>query len=202
MARFPVTSSDQSIPSRKLIEEGADTLLSRAPYLEYKDADDNYLGPFASLIYTPDIIEAYFQCAFAVGKQERFTPRERELCVLAVLAVYDAPYPLYVHSEVAVNCGISASEVQQAVNGKTPDGLDKIEATIYDFAHQLAQSRSPLDTATFEEAKDVLGVERVAGLAQLVCAYVQVSILSNIDGGKIPARKEGVFLASKDTHSK
>ncbi|KAF2229269.1 hypothetical protein EV356DRAFT_475695 [Viridothelium virens] len=202
MARFPVITSDESMPSRQLIEKGADTLLSRAPYLEYKDAEGNYLGPFASLIYTPDIIEAYFQCAFAVGKQERFTPRERELCVLAVLAVYDAPYPLYIHSEVAVKCGISASEVQQAVNGKTPDGLEKVEAIIYNFSLNLAQSRSPLDAATFEEARNVLGRERVAGLAQLVCAYVQVSILSNIDGGKIPARKEGVFFASKDTKSK
>jgi len=67
------------------------------------------------------LIEPWFKLAFAVAGQKRFTPRERELSILAVLAVYDAPYVLYAHSEIAVVAGLSKDPVQQAVQGKAPN---------------------------------------------------------------------------------
>jgi len=80
------------------------------------------------------LIEPWFKLAFAVTGQKRFTPRERELSILAVLAVYDAPYVLYAHSEIAVVAGLSKDQVQQAVQGKAPDNLSEQEAMLPQFS--------------------------------------------------------------------
>jgi len=96
--------------------------------------------------YTPELIEPWFKLAFAVTGQKRFTPRERELSILAVLAVYDAPYVLYAHSEIAVVAGLSKDQVQQAVQGKAPDNLSEQEAMLPQFS-DVPTSLSPFGLA-------------------------------------------------------
>ena len=133
--------------------------------------------------------------------QKRFTPRERELSILAVLAVYDSPYVLYAHSEIGVVSGLSKEQVQQAVLGKMPEGLSKHEETTYWLSLKLATIRGPLDGADFERAEAVIGREKIAGLAHLVSGFVHVAMLTNIADGEVPEKKENVFLASKDPNS-
>lgn len=147
--------------------------------------------------YTPELIDPWFKLAAAVTGQKRFTPRERELSILAVLAVYDSPYVLYAHSEIGVVSGLSREQVQQAVQGKIPEGLSDEEATTYWLSLKLATIRGPLESADFERALSVIGREKIAGLAHLVSGFIHVAMLTNIADGEVPERKESVFLASK-----
>ncbi|KAI9714018.1 MAG: hypothetical protein M1820_000748 [Bogoriella megaspora] len=199
MSRFPQRESEELTNSQKRIGENVHEMLGRFPQLDYQDSEGNFLGPFQSLIYTPEIIDPFFELGFAVTRQTRFTPKERELIVLAVLAEYDAPYPLYIHSEIALKCGLSELQVQQAVNGTTPDGLGVVEATIYEFALKLTRLRGPLPATDFEHARKKLPEHRIAGLAHVVCGYTQVCLLSNIGDNYVPPAKEGVFRATKNS---
>jgi len=147
------------------------------------------------------LIEPWFKLAFAVTGQKRFTPRERELSILAVLAVYDAPYVLYAHSEIAVVAGLSKDQVQQAVQGKAPDNLSEQEAITYMLSLKLARMRGPLDSETFTQAQSVLGKAKLAGLAHLVSGFIHVAMLTNIGDGDVPEKDDCVFLASRDISS-
>jgi hypothetical protein len=131
-------------------------------------------------------------------RQQRFTTKEKELCILAVLSEYEVPYVHYAHSEIAVCAGFSKDQVQQALHGNVPVKLAEREAAVYELARTLARQRKPLDRATFDAAVEVLGREGVAGVAHVVCGYIYVAMLTNISDGVVPEPKEGVFLASKN----
>ena len=83
-------------------------------------------------------------------RQQRLSAREKELCVLAVLSVYDSPYVHYAHSEIAVCVGFTRAQVQTALHGRPPSGVDGRESTVYCLALELAKSHRPMDDATFE----------------------------------------------------
>lgn len=57
-----------------------------------------------------------------------------------MLVVYDAPYVLYAHSEIAVVAGLSKDQVQQAVQGKAPDNLSEQEAMARPYAAKSAKA--------------------------------------------------------------
>ena len=159
---------------------------------------DLYLLLNAYNSYTPDLIEPLLTLASAVTRQKRFMPREREQSILAILAVYDVPYVLYTHSEIALVAGLSKEQVQQAVHGKVPDGLSEEEAMVYSLSLKLASIRGPLDQADFGKTENVFGRERIAGLAHIVSGYIYAAMLTNVADSGVPERKDGVFLATKN----
>ncbi|KOC08604.1 hypothetical protein AFLA70_686g000371 [Aspergillus flavus AF70] len=142
MARFPTISAEERTPTTDFIEQGIRQTFAKGPsQVEWKDASGTTLGPYAALPYTDDLVKPWFTLAFAITRQERFTLKERELAVLAVMTEYDAPYVLYAHSEIALAAGLSREQIQQAVDGMVPDGLDEQEAMVYSLALKLAKLR-------------------------------------------------------------
>jgi hypothetical protein len=131
-------------------------------------------------------------------RQQRFTFKEKELCILAVLSEYDVPYVHYAHSEIALAIGFTKKQVQQAVHGKLPDGLEARESAVYSLAVTLTKLRGQLNDECFEHAKEMLGRDGVAGVAHIVCGYIYVAILSSISGAGCPESEKGTFLATKN----
>ncbi|MCJ1390654.1 hypothetical protein MMC18_003515 [Xylographa bjoerkii] len=198
MLRYPTPSPESLTDHQRTLEPAVvKQMFSNFPQLSYKDKDGNLLGPYSSLHYTPELIDPWFGLAGAVVGQARFSVKEREISILAVLAAYDAPFVLYAHSEIAVVCGLSKEQVQQAIDGKVPVGLSEQEAMVYELSLKLASFRGPLDRESFNRAENVLGKAKIAGLAHLVTGYIHVAMLTNIGDGAVPEPKEGVFLAKK-----
>ena len=123
----------------------------------------------------------------AILNQKDFSPRERELAVLAVMAVYDVPFVLYAHSRIAMKLGLSEEQVSFAQHGNTPEGLTDDEAMVYTTALKLARSRGPLDEPSFQRAEVLLGKEKVARVAQVVGFYLYSSTLLNVGDIPVPA---------------
>ena len=147
--------------------------------------------------YTPELANVWFALAGSVVTQPRFSFKEREISILAVLAAYDAPYVVYAHSKIALKCGLCEEQVQQAVDGKIPGGLSQEEAMVYELSLKMANLRGPLDDGSFERAEKILGKVKIAGLAHLVTAYIHVALLTNISNGFVPEEEPGVFRAKK-----
>ena len=117
--------------------------------------------------------------------------KERELVTLAVLTEYDTPYVLYAHAENALAAGLSREQIQQAVHGKVPGGLDEQEA--------MVQLRRPMQDEEYDEAVGILGRERIAGLVHIASLYIYAVMLTNIGSdGDVPPTKEGSFIATKN----
>lgn len=148
--------------------------------------------------YTEDISDPWFALSSKVMRQERFTFKEKELCILAVLSEYDVPYVLYAHSQIGIYAGFNEDQIQQAVHGKLPNGLDDREAAIYSLALTLARLHGPMRDGAFEDAKSILRQDQIAGVAHIVSGYIYVAMLSNISGAGAPSGGEGIFQAIKN----
>lgn len=131
-------------------------------------------------------------------RQERLSLREKELCIFAVLSEYDVPFVLHAHSQIGLWAGFSEEQVQRAVHGKLPDGLDPRESEIYSLAVTLAKLRGPLSDRRFEQARGLLQRDEVVGVVHIVSGYVYVAMLSNVSVAGVPEVKEGTFQATKN----
>ncbi|KAI1084492.1 AhpD-like protein [Whalleya microplaca] len=199
MSRFPPIPETELSDAQKNTEHGIADLFSRFPsHLVQRNDEGLVYGPYSSLFYTEDISDPWFVLASKVMRQQRFTFKEKELCILAVLSEYDVPYVHYAHSEIALCAGFTKEQVQQAVHGKLPGDLDNREAAVYSLALTLARLHGPLSDESFEQAREILGRDGVAGVAHVVSGYVYVAMLSNISDAGAPKAGEGMFLATKN----
>jgi hypothetical protein len=141
--------------------------------------------------YTTDVSQQWFDLAFAVTRQKRFSLREKELCIIAVLSEYNAPYPRYAHLEIGLGIGFSKDQVQDAFDGQSPTGLSERESATYDLALALTKLRAPMGDRTFEAAREMLDRDEVAGVAHIVSGYIYVAMLSNLANVQVPKEKKG-----------
>lgn len=148
--------------------------------------------------YTEDISQTWFALAFAVMRQKRLSVKEKELCILAVLSRYDAPYVHYAHSEIAVRVGFTKVQVQSALHGKLPEELDERESSVYNLSLHLANQRRPMEDSVFEEARKTLGRDEIVGVAHIVSGYIYVAMLTNISNQGVPEAGEDMFQATKN----
>ena len=130
--------------------------------------------------YSPHIIQPWFALAKSIYKLQTIQPQPRELAILAVTSVYHAPYVVYAHECLAAKVGISPEQVQMAVRGETPDGLNEVEAASYVLAKQLAHAQAPISDELWDAAYKVLGREGAVGVAHVVSGYLYVCTLEKI----------------------
>jgi 4-carboxymuconolactone decarboxylase len=124
-----------------------------------------------------------------VTRQTRISRKQRELAILAVLSVYNAPYVLYAHSKISKQAGFSDEQISEASRGIVPAGLTEEEVAAYTAALQIASSRGPLEGRPWDQAQKTLGREKIAGLAHLVSGFIYVALLTNIGDGKVPEKQ-------------
>ncbi|KAK7744553.1 hypothetical protein SLS53_003438 [Cytospora paraplurivora] len=199
MSRFPPIPEVELSDTQQRAHEGIAQLFTRFPGdFKWKNDEGLVLGPYAPLFYTEDVSDPWYALSLKVMRQERFTAREKELCIFAVLSEYDTPFVHYAHSQIGLWVGFSKEQVQQAVHGHSPDGLDPREAAIYSLAVKLAKLRGPLSDGSFQQAMEVLQRDEVVGVVHIVSGYVYVAMLSNISAAGVPEVKEGTFQATKN----
>ena len=104
--------------------------------------------------------------------------------ILATAATFDAPYVLYCHRSTASKLGFTEEQVEDAMSGRTPKAISEEEKVSYETALILARDRKPLEDKDFDRAEKILGRAGVAGLANVVAAYLYVCILVSVAGPK------------------
>lgn len=113
------------------------------------------------------------------------TSLEAEAAVLGVLSVTHATYGIYAHTILSEKAGFTSAQVTEMLAGKTPSTITARAAAVYKLAIQLAQTRGPLDTASFNAALSVLGHAGVNAAIQQTAAFMYASIMLN--GGDVCA---------------
>ncbi|ROV87827.1 hypothetical protein VMCG_10551 [Cytospora schulzeri] len=199
MSRFPpIPEIELSDPQRRA-HEGVAQLFSRFPDdLRWKNDEGLIFGPYSPLFYTEDLSDPWFALSIKVMRQERFTLREKELCIFAVLSEYDIPYVNYAHSKIGLWAGFSKDQVQEAIHGHVPHGLDPRESAIYSLAVMLAKLRGPLSDEGFGKAREFLRRDEVVGIVHIVSGYVYVAMLSNVSVAGVPEVGECTSQATKN----
>jgi 4-carboxymuconolactone decarboxylase len=143
-----------------------------------------FIGPFNPALLTPSISQSFFDFQVAEQKHTSLDDRCREVVILTVGAVWQAPYELYAHSVVGRYVGLSDDAVRVLAVGALPEDLRVEEAV----AHQVARSLSVehrLDDALYRKAMSHFGPDGLMDIIVLCGIYHTVCGILN--GFAIPA---------------
>ena len=142
------------------------------------------IGPFNPALLTPALSSAFFEFQLAEQKHTSLSERCREVVILTVGAVWQAPYELYAHCAVGRHVGLSDEAVRILADGGLPKDLSEGET----LAHRVARALSAehrLDEVLYRDAVSLFGPDGLMDLVVLVGIYQTVCAI--LHGFAIPA---------------
>lgn len=147
------------------------------------DPEGRLTGPFDLLVASPtvgtgmlDATESFQHSSLSIA--------ERELVILVVAAVEEAPFMWAGHQPVALRAGISRDAADAMAVGTTPD-VDGGLALIHRVARQLVAT-GDLDDETWNDAERELGWRRVNEIVWLVGVYRAFALAMRVARTPLP----------------
>jgi 4-carboxymuconolactone decarboxylase len=189
------TSAWLSLPAKS---SGAAGHWARRPYHVNPSAPLPHLGAARSqefvrgtlpipLLESPEISAAFADWQLAEGRYTTLSDRERQVVILAVGAIWRAPYELYSHSAAARTAGLSPEQVDTLTAGGMPDQLSTREQCAWRFARQITAERL-IEQSLYDQAVELFEAHGIVDMLHLIGAYQFVCALLNTFD--IPAPKE------------
>jgi 4-carboxymuconolactone decarboxylase len=135
-------------------------------------------GPLAIWLHRPELAQA----AQALGAYCRYgsslDPKLSELAILCMACVWQSEFEWWAHKPIALKAGL-APEITDALKaGRRPAFRDPEEAIVHDVVFVLSKERKiPADL--YEEARTILGRDRLVDLVGLCGYYTLISMTLN-----------------------
>lgn len=148
--------------------------------------DGRLLGPFNSLLYTPEVGETYLDYFTAEKKNTTLSQRVHEIVILTVGAAWNSPYEQYAHAAVAKTVGLSDEIIQAIATGQSPEGLSEQESAAYEFTKQLAGGSHRVDSAVYARAKSAFGDKGLVDIVNLTGLYLMTCAVLNAFEVSVP----------------
>jgi 4-carboxymuconolactone decarboxylase len=142
------------------------------------------IGPFNPALLTPALSSAFFDFQIAEQEHTSLSERCREVVILTVGGVWQAPYELYAHCAVGRHVGLSDKAVRILADGGLPEDLSEVETTAHRVSRALSVEHR-LDETLYRDAVRLLGPDGLMDLVVLVGIYQTVSGI--LRGFAIPA---------------
>ena len=136
------------------------------------------LGPFNSLLYSPEIALGLLSFIQAETRSTALPPQLREVVILTAGSVWNAAYELYAHRAVAQSLGITPRDVELLSSGKAPVDLGPDGELIQRFVLSLTRERQ-ISNALYEEMTARFDTKTVFDTIGLAGIYMTVSALLN-----------------------
>lgn len=143
-----------------------------------ESADGALVGPFNPLLESPEISATFWDWQVSEEKYTTLSGRERQVVILAVGAVWRAPYELYAHSTAARTAGLSPQQVETLAGGGMADQLSTREQCAWSFTRQLTAERR-IEQSLYDEAAELFGTHGISDMLLLIGAYQTVCGLLN-----------------------
>jgi 4-carboxymuconolactone decarboxylase len=167
--------------------------LAEAAHAQARTDEDQLIGPFNAVLLSPAIATGFMQLQFAEATHTTLTERVRQVIILAVGAVWQAPYEIYAHSAAARQAGLSGDTIAALAGGALPAGLSGEEKVAQRAARALS-ARHRLSDSLYREAEAAFGTQGVMDIVFLVGIYhTTCAILNAFD---IPAPRASTPLTS------
>ena len=166
MPRLPEVSRDDLSPENQKIYDGI--AASRG----------NVRGPFAALMHSPDVAGRAAHVGAYVRFETSLSKLVLELATLTVARHWDAQYEWAAHENQAREAGVREEAIAAIRDHQSPTGLTDEEAISVKFAQELLRDHKVSD-ATFNVAKDALGLQGVTDLTITVGYYSMISCVLN-----------------------
>lgn len=142
------------------------------------------MGPFTQFLYIPKpVSENYIATARGLAGIPDFSPKCREVAILAIGEHYNAPYELYSHVRVAKKVGLEDTQIQDILEGRPPSGGTEQEIVAWEVARALVGAggakKGPLSAELWDRAEKAFGKTGAGGLIHYSGYYAYTSILLN-----------------------
>ena len=138
------------------------------------------LNVFRMIMHSPALAPGLLQLADAVLRGNSLPDQLRELAILRVGHVYEAPYEVHHHENIGRLVGLSRAAIAAAATGST-EGLSKEEEAVLRCTDRLLARHTLSDTER-TEALEFLTVGQLADLVITVGFYQLVSNFLNTFG--------------------
>ncbi|KAK3075533.1 hypothetical protein LTR53_001063 [Teratosphaeriaceae sp. CCFEE 6253] len=136
-----------------------------ALFIYRRDPDGALLGLFplyiASGTFGLELLDLFTKLAELLG----LSPEAREAAILAVGAVFQSPWELYAHGEIAVKAtALTEQQVHLLAQGRKPDGLGADAEAAFEIATHLARKLGALPQSLWDQGVKALGKEGMIAL--------------------------------------
>ncbi|OBH07801.1 carboxymuconolactone decarboxylase [Mycobacterium sp. E2699] len=160
---------------RELLERIASTAVpwAQASGFAATTIDGRLIGPFNPSLLNPALATAFLTLQAAEQEHTSLDEQVRQVVILTVGAVRQAPYELYAHTAVARDAGLSGTVVAELADGGEPGALTDAQRA----AHRLARALStggPVSDDVYDDAEQILGSTGVFDIAMLSGIYQTV----------------------------
>lgn len=193
MSRMPelrpeALSADQA----RLYEAIAGGDRARDASFRLTEADGSLVGPFGALLLSPTVGDALQQVGAAIRFGCGLSPVVREVAILSVAARRRSGFEWWAHEPIARRAGLTDQQVAALKAGEPPDFEDSAVTAAHAFSAALIAGGRP-DDATFEAAREALGLDGVMELVTLVGYYNLLAQLMQTFEIEVPTGEPSPF---------
>lgn len=141
------------------------------------DTDGRLIGPFNPSLLNPAVATAFLTLQAAEQQHTSLDERVRQVVILTVGAVWQAPYELYAHSAVARQAGLADTAIAELAGGGEPGELTESQRAAHRLTRQLS-TRHRVDQTVYRHAEQILGsagvfdITMLAGIYHTVCGIL------------------------------
>ncbi len=148
--------------------------------------DGSTLNIFATLAHHPNLLRRWLVFASHVLAKSTLSPRDRELAILRVGVLCDAPYEFGQHHVIAQRSDITVEEIDRVKAGPDHPGWSDHERAILRAADELHHD-SRISDATWTTLATTYGAEQLLDLVFAIGNYHLVSFALNSCGVELDA---------------
>ena len=179
--RLPLLKPADLTGAQKAVYDLVDTKM--VPWAEKagfkaKLADGRLVGPFNTILFSPDVTKPFLDWQAAEGKHTTLTERERQVVILTVGAIWKCDYERYAHRAVARGTGLSEAAIAALAGGEPAPDLSPKEQLAQRFTARLIVDRR-IDDGLYAETEAAFEPEGVVDMICLAGQYMTVSSLLN-----------------------
>jgi 4-carboxymuconolactone decarboxylase len=143
--RLPLLDPEELSASQKEVYSLVDSKFvpwSETAGFQSKTEDGRLIGPFNSVLFSPEMSSVFLAWQVAEEKHTLLDPRVRQVVILAVGAVWKVDYELYAHSAVARKAGLHDNTIARRRLARTrPDRGRTGGPAVHDRADSVAPGR-------------------------------------------------------------
>lgn len=142
---------------------------------EVTDGIGRLEGPFNAMLVNPNLGKPVQEVGAAVRYASSLNDRQREIAILELAFLERCDFEWYAHERLGRVFGLGADELEALRTGAECLSFSSDEAAARSVVRSLHVHRD-LDDTAFDQAKGILGYERLADLVVLVGYYEMLSL--------------------------
>ena len=132
-------------------------------------------GPFAALLYVPDLADRIQHLGEYLRFGSCFSTRLIELAILVTARHYTCQYAWQAHEPQAQKGGLAQSIIDSIKERKRPEAMQTDEVAVFDFTTELLRDGKVTDAA-YESIVKTFGTRGTIELGAIIGYYIMIAM--------------------------